>query len=217
MLLSYKNRFIFIHNYRVAGSSISYALRKYSLQIPYFNKIWIKTLESMPGGWQLNKLAVKFFRLSSFRDHHRAQEIKKVLPENIWDDFFKFGFVRNPWDWQVSLYHFMLRNKNHHQHQLIKNMKSFDQYIDWRVSFNKHLQKDFFYDSKNKLLVNFVGKFENLEQDFTKICEAIGIKTHLPHDNRTKHEDYHQYYNQKTKDLISQHFREDIKLFNYEF
>jgi len=66
-------------------------------------------------------------------------------------------------------------------------------------------------------LTNFVGKFENLEQDFAKICEAIGVNVHLPHDNRTKHKNYRQYYNQKTNNLISQNFEEDIKLFNYEF
>jgi len=77
-------------------------------------------LESLPGGWQINKLAVRLFGLSSFKDHYRAKEEKKILQENVWNDFFKFCFVRNPWDRQVSLYYFMLKNKNHHQHQIMK-------------------------------------------------------------------------------------------------
>lgn len=126
MLVSYKHKFIFIHNYRVAGTSISTALRKYSLQIPYLNTGWIKVLETLPGGWRINKLVTKLFGLTSFKDHDRAEAIKKKMPADAWSNFFKFGFVRNPWDWQVSLYHFMLNNRNHHQHQLIKSLKSFD-------------------------------------------------------------------------------------------
>lgn len=193
MLISHKNRFIFIHNYKVAGVSIKNTLKGrcrkpglFRLPDPYMN----------------------------FEAHITADKLKKVLPEVIFNRYFKFGFVRDPWDWQVSLYSFMLDRPRHHQHKLIKSM-SFDQYIDWRVHQELRLQKDFFCDQQGECLVDFVGKFENLNKDFNKICTRVGIKADLPHKNRSGHGRYLEYYNQKTIDMVAQAFKEDLQTFDY--
>jgi hypothetical protein len=213
MLISYKKQFIFVHNYKVAGSSITKALGKYGLKNPPKNKKW-KILGYCPLIHYIDFSKIPF--LNTFKSHNKAKEIRCVLNKNDYKEYYKFGFVRNPWDWQVSLYHFMKQNKHHHQHNLIQKM-TFDEYIEWRVKDDLHLQKEFFYEN-DTCIVDFIGKIENIEDDFQLICNKIGVKEKLPHSNKSKrNKDYRKYYNQHTKDLISRYFKEDIELFKYRF
>ncbi len=106
MIISHAKKFIFIHNYKVAGTSIHNALNKYNN--PSF---WGSTL--------VDKIRLLTKRhpaiyTKEFEWHISAKELKYKLPANIYDSYFKFGFVRNPWDWQVSLYTYMLKNENKH-------------------------------------------------------------------------------------------------------
>ena len=97
-------------------------------------------------------------------------------------------------------------------------MKSFDQYIEWRINSDLELQKDFIYDESGRLLVDFVGRFENLQQDFDEICKRIPIPpTSLPLINTSQHRPYKDYYNNRTRDLVYNAFKTDIELFNYDF
>ena len=64
----------------------------------------------------------------------------------------------------------------------------------------------------------FIGKFENLQSDFNKICEIIGIKKEkLPLINNTNKEDYKSYYTEETKKIIQKAYKKDIEMFNYSF
>jgi len=222
MLISYKHKFIFIHNYKVAGSSITKTLEKYGTQDPTFNKQLQKIIEhfKLKNFKITNKVIkiLKYHKTEKFPGHITAKELKKIIPEKTWNDFFKFGFVRNPWDWHVSLYYYILQYPKHFRHKLIKSMNSLEEYIEWRINNDKKLQKDFFYDDNNNCLVDFIGKFENINNDFQKICNKIGIKAKLPHTNKSKRKrNYREYYNEHTKNLIAKHFQEDIKTFNYSF
>lgn len=224
MNISYKHRFIFIHNYKVGGTSITQALRKYSLVNPVIFthiNILLEHLNKDRRGQLLlrktDRLKKRIPSIYKFNIHDTAYKIKEKLPNNIWNNFFKFGFVRNPWEWQVSLYHYMLQEKDHFQHNLIKNMKTFQEYIEWRVFKHKHLQKEFFYDENGNCLVDYIGKLENISEDFEKICNKIGIEEKLPHINKSGHKYYKKYYNYYTIDLIAKHFKEDIELFDYKF
>lgn len=226
MLISFRHEFIFIHNYKVAGTSVKAALSKYGLINPLLNNtIWNRTIDQS----QLRVLYTnKYFRRlirgitpdssRNFRSHLHASEIEQYLPTQVFDKFYKFGFVRNPWDWQVSLYHYMSQISDHHQGEIAKRFSSFEEYLDWRVVKDKRTQKDFFYDSENNLKADYVGKFENLATDFDFICKEIGIDAELGHKNSSKRSnDYRKYYSTETKNLIADHFEDDIKLFGYDF
>jgi len=210
MILSHQKQFIFIHLYKVAGASIKKALDQYNDR---------RGSDFSPVDNFKFFLGKKFGRLSVLAiDHLKASEIKAKINPEIFDAYFKFCFVRNPWDWQVSLYHFMLQDKEHREHSLINKMNSFEDYLKWRVNGNYELQKDFIYDKMGNKLVDFVGKFENLQNDFDVICDEIKIpRVALPHVNTSTHLYYKEYYNDRTKDLIFKTFREDIELFKYAF
>ncbi len=210
MILSHQKKFIYIHVYKVAGTSIRSVLQEYD--------------DMKKSDFPLNEnikfnLGKRFTFLSRWAiDHIKLKRVRELLPENVFNDYFKFAFVRNPWDWQVSLYHYMLQYKVHPQHKLISKMKSFDEYIEWRINEDLELQKDFLYDDEGNLLVDYVGKFENLQEDFNTICTRIPIsQSALPVANTSKHTHYKEYYNKHTRDLISKAFKKDIETFNYDF
>ncbi len=61
-----------------------------------------------------------------------------------------------------------------------------------------------------------IGKMENLNEDFEKICEKIGIASNLPHLNSSRNDkNYVKYYTKNSIEMVNQAFREDIELFNY--
>lgn len=203
MLISHHYRFIFIHNYKVAGTSVREALA------PFRQSKWERLQRKI--GWQTKKYN------DGSQNHLKALEVKKLLGEATFDAYYTFGFVRNPWDWQVSLYHYALKNKDHKQHQLISNMSGFEEYLHWRIANDINLQKGFFYDSSGICLVNFIGRFETLATDFEYICQQINIKASLPHRNKSQDEQaYLKQYTRETIDLVAQHYQEDCEIFGYE-
>lgn len=210
MILSHNKKFIYFHVYKVAGTSIRKSLKEFD-DLSFSDFPFQKNIRFFIGSkvWFLSSWAI---------DHIKAEEASKYLPAEIFNNYFKFSFVRNPWDWQVSLYHYMLQFKFHPQHRKISKMKSFDEYIEWRIAEDLELQKEFIYDKNGKLLIDFVGRFENIQNDFNIICSKINIpQMELPKANPSKHSFYKDYYNKHTRDLIASAFKEDIDTFNYEF
>lgn len=205
MLLSYRKKFLFIHIYKVAGTSVIKSLKRSAFN-PY-------ELLRYKIASQLN-LRNPYCPIL---DHAKAREIKDEIGAEIYDRLFTFAFVRNPWDWQVSQYNFIRQNEKHFQHDLLKEM-TFDEYIDWRVGQSYELQKDYIVDEKGRIIVDFIGKFENLNSDFAEVCSKIDLNAQLPHLNPSKRSrNYQDYYDDRTKNLIARHFEEDISTFEYSF
>ena len=210
MLINHRHQFIFIHVYKVAGTSVLNALENstYPAYVPQ------KLRPSVTRITRKFKLSPSF----PMRMHAKARDAKSKLPPEIYDSYFKFAFVRNPWDWQVSLFEYARQYKSHPQNRLMRSFQDFDAYIEWRVTQEKTLQKDFVTDESGNIIVDFIGRFEQLEEDFAEASQKAGLNVHLPKFNKTKsRRSYVEYYSDRSRELIQDHFKEDIELFNYGF
>lgn len=205
MLVSHRHRFIFIHTYKTAGTSVRRALE------PYVEARWHYRTARLT-----HRLGIAFPRIVPF--HLTARQVRERVPRDVFDRYFKFAFVRNPWDWQVSLYHWTMSHPQHFQHDLVRGLGGFDGYIRWRADGNAVLQKTLIGNREGRLLVDHVGRMETIHDDFAEICRIVGISgVQLPHKNRSFSRDYRTYYNDETRDLVARAFAEDIKRFGYTF
>ncbi len=206
MLLSRRKKFIFIHIYKNAGTSITSAL------LPFAASKWQRGVNRI-----LGKFKVTILDPRPYPTHSTASDLIRYMGREVFDSYFSFAIVRNPWDWQVSLYTYMLKNPNQEQHELVKSFGNFDTYIRWRCAEEVRFQKDFVYSESGELLADFIGRFENLDRDFPYICSRIGVSVILPRENVSNLKPYRQYYTDETRKLVRQAFESDISLFQYDF
>lgn len=159
------------------------------------------------------------------KHHQTAREIIARIGRDKWDKAYKFTLVRNPWDKVVS--HYEYRRKRD-KTALASNEISF---IEWvRKTYGP--DKDPFYynnpkafqpqvewlkDDDGVITIDFIGKFETINEDFGQIRSAIGIDAELPHLNASKRSGYRHYYDDESREMIARWFHEDIELFGYHF
>ena len=154
MLLSDSHEFVFVHNYKVAGTSIRHALSSYETSL----------LDQM--SWTSRQLAkLGLTELPNCPTHAKARDIREQFPER-WERYFTFGFVRNPWSWQVSLYFYMLQNEDHWFHDRTKSMSGFEEYIEWRVQNDRVLQSSFSVMTMDILLYILLGDLRTSMKTF---------------------------------------------------
>jgi len=217
MLLSLKYNFLFVHIAKTGGTSIRDALWRQKWTDPYrIPQFFCSKLSGMTG----HKIGAKFPR------HAKIIAAKEMLPREVFEDLFKFAFVRNPWDLQVSSYHHIRRERP----QLITHVDSFEAFLRWKfdparppqyhADMSTELQSDYVIDLHGNTVVDFLGRYEFLAEDFETACKRISIKTpKLPHSRKAadRRKDYRDYYNDVTAQLVADHYRPDIERFGYRF
>jgi hypothetical protein len=217
MLISHDRKFIFFHVAKVAGLSIREALSPYTVEPEKFKiRRPIKIIDG-----KVNPL---YSIWESTVIHATALSTQKELGDLAFQSYFKFAFVRNPWDWQVSMYHFILKETAHTHHQRVKALSGFADYVKWMINEKKpfekgatRYQKDMLCNKQGEVIVDFVGRFENLADDFNYICQHLNLQTSIPYLNQSKHQSYQSYYDDETYALIAEHFKDDIALLAYDF
>jgi len=143
----------------------------------------------------------------------RLRQLPHIKP--YWNKYYKFGFVRNPWDLIVSWWHYMSPpHKLATFKNFIKNMDKSPPIKQWSWTCNY----DSVSDSSDNVIVDFVGKFENIQADLDRICDKIDIShVKLKKKNKTKHKPYESYYDAHSMNLIARRCWKDLKYFGYKF
>jgi hypothetical protein len=151
-----------------------------------------------------------------------------IVSEEYLQGAFKFAFVRNPFDRLVSLFSYLKKL----QLAEMAPAMTFDEFcaavterpLDPIGLYNvKGLsqcnpQVDWLLDQRGTLMVDFVGKYERLEDDFAEVCRLIGIpQPDMPHENRSRHAPYRDYYNERTRAAVEKFYRRDLETFGYSF
>ena len=217
MLLSPKYRFLFVHIAKTGGTSVRSALQRLRWRDPWY---WPMFLCSRFSHWSGHRLATKLPR------HAKIVAAKELLPEEFFRQLFKFAFVRNPWDLQVSSFHHILRERPHY----LGGHEDFASFLRWKLDparpYQYHLdtsielQTDYLIDLRGEVIVDYIGRYESLEADFNRACQRIGIRPPpLPHRRqaRDRRADYRSYYTDDTAELVLETFRKDVELLGYRF
>lgn len=208
MLISRRHRFIFFHVPKAAGSSITAAFQRYS-DFPYA-RLYHYMFE----------LLGKQTWLNLYPRHISPLELKGELGDSSFARYFKFAFVRNPFDWHVSQYHFHKQKKGAYFHETFKDM-SFGDYVEWAVENTvkaRSCQKRFLSDEHGVLMVDQVGKVENMITDVRSIAARLDLQVEVLQKNMSERKgDYRNHYNERTRRLIEESHREDLEAFGYTF
>jgi len=150
------------------------------------------------------------------------------LPKN-YEEYFKFTFVRNPYDRVVSCWKNKVCDREGDntvrlKHGIDKNtpFKEFVKVIHGipDIRADRHIlpQHKFLVDKKGKLIPDFIGKFENLEKDYKYVMKKLGVKNppRLPRENKSKRKkSYRSYYDEETRRLVYERYKKDFELFGY--
>ena len=142
--------------------------------------------------------------------HNSILQYKKKY-RDCFNSYFKFTFVRNPWDKLLSQYFFRVGDRDSPFFMPKKENTSFKEFLQKPVGMG-HIQQFSRISNKwGRILVDFIGRFESLQQDFYTVCDKIGIdRQKLPHKNKSKHKHYTEYYDEETRE---NHFRDDLFLY----
>ena len=150
--------------------------------------------------------------------NYKPVKFRKLNPEA--KDYFSWTFVRNPFARLVSAYENKIVDKHQsglNEFRKIKNFKSFVlkiKNINLAVA-DRHIRHQHLFFPDN---IKFIGKMENLQEDFNTICEEINIQNiKLPHINKSSKKNYKEYYDAESIEIVSKKYSEDIKRFGYEF
>jgi len=233
MIISYELKYMFVHVPKAAGTSIRNLLSINPLFKPDVLASWDGIKDS-----DYERFPKLTKELKSHSPTTTGIEFLKTKGHNP-DEYFKFGFIRNPWDKIVSLYfysknvlakQFEGKEKTQGLNSIIKNsQKSFYDFVldEYKEESGSLSQDEKIIFNKNNLMLDFCGKFENIEEDMTKIVHEIfpyfkenpnfDCRWRLLKNNKTQHSHYKDYYNKETKKIISQKFSRIIELGKYKF
>ena len=197
-MIGHKHKFIFIHINKAGGTSIEHTLKKSGGQLPFKNQ------------------SVGYTK----HNHHVTAE--QYSNTEYWDTYFKFTIVRNPWDKECSDFHYHNKLRLKRKQPLIESFRSFFQLDEQKTDSNMKIwhsnQLDWLYSDNKKMELDFIGRFENLQEDFNTACDKIGIpQQQLPHTNKSNHKHYTEYYDEETKSIVAEKYAKDIEYFGYKF
>ena len=144
---------------------------------------------------------------------------------NEYQDFFRFAFVRNPWDRLVSCWLDKIVGYNFYEfeEEEYAKMQDFATFVDWVATQDAQKIVDPHLRAQSALIdlnfVDFIGRFENFSADFQKVMKHLGIENvEIAKKNVTKNRrPYQDYYTESTSQKVAEIYRKDIQIFNYEF
>jgi len=211
MLISHRHRFIFIHVNKVAGTSIASALEPHSD---------FRSYSAGFGGSLMRRIAARssfFFPHAHYPNHIKMKNLKRLLPRRIYLNYFKFAFVRNPWDRYISNYFYNRQYTNAPLHLEANAVSNLEQFMYRNQKDRLFPQVEYLYDRKGNCLVDFVGRYETLNESFDEISNQLNLIIKLKKQNTTNHSNFRTYFSDSTENLIRSWYRKDIQTFDYEF
>lgn len=216
MIISHSKKFVFIHHPKTAGSSIGSCLSSVC-----------EGGDIIAGDYSRENLSVYKPSIFYQKKHAGIAEIKEMVPIISRENYFTFGFARNPFYLAFSAFRYFKRTKptknwkwtSKERFKSLQKM-NFNQYINSKWYARALTMHDTFFDSDGKPL-NFIGRFEDINSDLLKIYKKIGLKEFpkTPHKNRSPLMELNlrEIYNDKSIKIVETKNKKDLEYFNYDF
>ena len=207
MIISHQHRFVFAAIPKTGTHSVRQALREHLSD---------DDLEQV--GLFVNK-RFPFEELAAIKHGHISlQQIRPFLGEGAFASYFKFAFVRNPFDRFISYCAFMTRADG----AFLKNPKQVMRYILDDARARQHVlfqpQYTFVTDADGTLLADYVGRVEEMQGSYEAICERLNLPAAtLGQVNSSRRGSYRDYYDDALRDSVAALYRRDLELFGYGF
>ena len=207
MIISHRHKFIYFAAPKTATHTIREALRQHL----------------GPDDWEQQVLFGKQYlpipEIAAIEHGHiSANEIRPHLSTTVWDDYFKFAIVRNPYDRFVSTCFFLNRENPNFAASAVAFMKDrlprerFRQRVLVRPQYQQLCSAD------GQVALDFVGRYEELQPSYDSICERIGIPgMELGKKNASVHSSFVDYYDDDLRQKVAEFYAEDLRLFAYDF
>ena len=164
--------------------------------------------------------------------HLSIPEYQLAFSKKEFDSYFKFAFVRNPWDRLVSAYYFLKSGGKSSKDRswALKNLDRIG-FQDFILNIERqkkklsylhfiHQYKFLCEPGKSHPLVDYLGFYERLEEDYSFIAKKLKIDREpleVLNVTRGRKKDYREYYSEETKRIVFQIYQKDIELFGYDF
>jgi hypothetical protein len=200
------------------------------VDIPRTSSSSLKVELGIKYGWPYGKgnlLEKEFASLSYFSDHLKASQIQSILGNKNWEKLFTFTVVRNPWERMVSIYNYRKRKNQIPTDLTFKDyVKLYQEDNSSQLLKHPHLGKnianmcDYISDEQGRVIVDYIVKYENREQDLQYVREKLNfpnlgkltLQLASPKDIN-----YQEYYDEESIEIVSSLFARDIKEFKYSF
>ena len=149
--------------------------------------------------------------------HLTLSQVRPHLDPAEFERFFKFAFVRNPFDRFVSYCSFITRQKGQFDRDPKAVMRHFLANPPWdHILFQP--QHQFVTDDEGRLLTDYIGRVEQMQDSYDEMARRIGIPTvSLARVNSSRRRGYRDYYDQELIDGVAKLYARDLELFGYEF
>jgi hypothetical protein len=228
VLVSHKHRFIFVKTRKTGGTSVELALAP--LCGPDDIITPLKEYRGDTSGieprnhrlpedqWSLRARLRRLLgkrtpnRGTGFFQHMPAADIRRLLGDEIWDSYRTFTIERNPWDRQVSLYHWHYRNS--------ASPPPFRSFVMSPLRRKKSRNWSM-YTQDDRLIVDHVITYERLQSGLNEVLDKVGIRdgVELPTAKsgfRTER-DYRSYYDDDTRQAVARWYAAEIDAFGFQF
>lgn len=240
MIISHKNKFIFIKPTKVASTSVEINLAQQCGPQDIVTPISDYRQDSDD-----DKYDHKPINYDGFENHTTPKEVQKKIDSSVWNDYFKVTIVRNPWDNIVSKYWQLVKQKSFRdQFEIIRKSLNWRQLLSlrfkWLLSNLKSKNKStwdfyllvnnfpveftntrYYFSDQGEPLMDYYIRYENLDEDYKTVCHKLGItykilpKTKSKQRKEKKH--YSTYFNDHIRDLVKEIYKRELDYFGYKF
>jgi sulfotransferase famil protein len=231
MIVSHEHKFIFLKTKKTAGTAIEAALSELcgplDVITPYREESEQERRGRAPQNYRIEhelkpkrpllrrllRRPERYYHPSvGYYEHMPAATVRAYVGDEVWRRYFKFAFDRNPWDRQVSWYLYKTKSK--------RSRPGFEQFMASRR--RAYVNNYEIYTLDGSLAVDFVGRYETLDQDLNKALELAGVgHVQVPRTNVTPNKEegrsYRSYYTAEMQARVAEWYEPEIALLGYGF